>query len=144
MRVIRITLIITVSAVLMSSLASGVAAAPPGLPTVFYGTVKTSYGQIPPGSLVRAFIEGSEFCQADIQQDPLLGSVYVIQVLADDPDTQEVEGGRSGDLISFAVELPGDGSYTMIQTCTWESGAAIELNLSSECVLTLPLIVVAG
>jgi hypothetical protein len=118
----------------------GVQAAPPGLPSVFYGTVDTG-DEIPPGALVLASI-GSVGCgQALVKHDPALGTVYILDVRADDPDTIQVEGGVVGDDVAFTVWLPDRRTYPMIQSETWQGGVAAELNLSSTCSVVLPLIV---
>ena len=122
--------------------ALAVKAAPPGLPAVFYGTVEIRDSQVPSGSLVRAYVGDREFGRAVVQQNASLGSVYLLKVRADDPDTGDIEGGRDGDAVTFAVELFGESRYTMVQARTWQGGTAVETNLSSHCYLTLPLIMV--
>ena len=139
MRRIRTALIFAAVVALLLPL-PGVQAAPPGLPSVFYGTVDIR-DDIPPGALVLAFA-GSVACgQALVKHDPVLGTVYIVDVRADDPDTIQVEGGVAGDDVAFTVWLPDRRTYTMIQSDTWQGGVAAELNLSSICSVVLPLIV---
>ncbi|MBC7236225.1 MAG: hypothetical protein H5T69_10300 [Chloroflexi bacterium] len=106
-------------------------AAPPGLPAVFYGSVKVGEGNIPLGSVVHAYIDGVGFDQATVQQDPGQGTVYVLNVRADDPDTPEKEGGRDGDVVTFRLEMPGGETRHMVQRGVWYSGEAMLLNLTS-------------
>lgn len=120
--------------------ARGVQAGPPGLPSVFYGTVEIG-DEIPPGTLVLAFIGGVGFGHALVKHDPLLGPVYILDVRADDPDTIQVEGGQSGDRVAFTVWLPDRRTYATIQRKAWQGGVAAELDLSSTCSVVLPLIV---
>lgn len=121
----------------------GVEAAPPGLPTVFYGTVRTGL-DVPEGATVFAMIGNVELARTTVRQEAMLGSVYVLDVPADDADTPEIEGGRSGDAISFGIELPNGVRYTMIQTGTWQGGTATQIDLTAKHVIRLPLIIRVG
>jgi hypothetical protein len=116
-----------------------VQAAPPGLPSVFYGTVSVS-PSIPNGSNVVAFINGAEYGRTDIRYDAVKGSVYVLDVRADNPDTPEREGGRNGDRLTFAVHLATGGQVSMAQGATWQSGVPLQLDLSQNASIFVPLI----
>ena len=118
----------------------GVQAEPPGLPSMFYGTVRV-YGQMPLSSAeVVAYVGGVEAGRTEIGQVPSLGATYTLDVKADDPGTPEVEGGADGDSVRFAVELPGGLTYSMAQKALWHRGSATPLDLSSPLVV-LPLVV---
>ena len=102
-----------------------VQAAPP-LPASFHGTVLLSDAVVPEGTTVSAWINGQKVAETTttVEGD---GAVYVLDVLGDDPDTADVEGGVAGDTISFQVD-----GYDADQTSTWNSGdlgsAALDLS----------------
>lgn len=120
---------------------SGVSAAPPGLPSTFYGTVRIQSGSVPAGAIVRAYIGGVALDQAEVQFDAQEGAVYLLSVRADDPDTPGVDGGRNGDVVTFRLELPGGTTYDIMQKGIWQTGGSSRLDLSSYTSLTLPLII---
>lgn len=134
--------LLTIACVL-ALVGAGVEAAPPGLPTVFYGTVRTGIG-VPEGATVFAMVGDVELARATVRQEAMLGSVYVLDVPADDSDTPEIEGGRAGDAVSFGIELPNGMRYTMIQTGTWQGGTATQIDLTAKHVIRLPLIIRIG
>ena len=91
----------------------------PQIPHRFYGNV-TIYGSpVPDGTLVEAIIPNIAYSSART-----LNGTYDLMVPADDPDTPEIEGGRSGDLIYFYVE------QTYVTSYTFENGKITKLNLS--------------
>ncbi|MBM3188203.1 MAG: hypothetical protein FJZ90_05710 [Chloroflexi bacterium] len=128
---------------LFAVVGANVQAAPPGLPNVFYGTVQIG-SEIPSDAVVVATVKGAEAVRAPVRQESVLGTVYVIDVPADDPETPEIEGGRPGDDVVFSVESPGGRQYTMLPIGTWRGGSATPLNLTAQHVVRLPLIVFSG
>ncbi len=130
----------TLIIVLSWCVALPVLAGPPGLPSVFYGTVRTQ-GIVPGGSVVRSYIRGTAYGQASVQQDAQLGAVYSLNVPADDPETPGIEGGRDGDPVTFRLEFPGGDEFIMLQQGTWHQGVPSLLHLSSYAGLALPLII---
>ena len=107
---------------------------------MFYGKVHV-HGQMPLSTAeVVAYVGGVEAGRTEIGQVPSLGATYTLDVKADDPGTTVVEGGAEGDSIRFAVELPGDLTYSMAQKASWHRGSATPLDLSSPLVV-LPLVV---
>ena len=130
MRRTRVLMIAAVSMLGLLGVVS-VEAAPPGLQSMFYGTVHV-HGQMPLSTAeVVAYVGGVEAGRTEIGQVPSLGATYTLDVSADDPETTEVEGGAEGDSLRFVVELPGDIAYTMVQTAKWRRGTATPLDLSS-------------
>ena len=116
-----------------------VLAAPPSLPAVFYGELElAAYAS---GSEIVAYVRGAECGSALIRQDPVMGLVYVLDVLADNPDTSWVDGGKSGDAVIFAVRTPWGSTCSLIQSATWEGGGARQVDLSDRCAVVLPLII---
>jgi hypothetical protein len=122
-----------------------VQAAPPGLPAAFYGGVALDDGE-PHGALISARIDGETFAQATVQQDPSFGSVYLLNVPADDPDTPAVEGGDPGDTVDFLIHLPGGRTYEADESAAWGRGSltALDLSFSSGSDLFLPLLTVGS
>lgn len=115
-------------------------AAPPGLPSTFYGNVRVDGKSAPAGSYVSARIGGKTFGRVQVAQDPTYGIVYALDVPADDPATSSVEGGKNGDTIVFVVELPGGGTRTMMQQGTWRSGSSMAFHLTNWADATIPLV----
>ena len=116
-----------------------VLAAPPSLPAVFYGELElAAYAS---GSEIVAYVSGAECGSALIRQDPVMGLVYVLDVLADNPDTSWVDGGKNGDAVIFAVRTPWGSTSNLIQSATWQGGGALQVDLSDRCAVVLPLIV---
>jgi hypothetical protein len=121
--------------------ASPVAAAPPGLPSFFYGRVLVAGRKAPVGASVQAYVGGQPANSAPVKYDERGDSVYALGIRADDPDTPGIEGGRPGDAVTFVVELPAGGSEAMSQTSVWRGGTVERLDLFSEVRLGLPLII---
>jgi hypothetical protein len=102
-----------------------VARAVPPLPSSFYGTVKINGANVPPDTVVSAWINGVKYAETTV----LLFSgdtVYSLNVPGDDPTTPGViEGGVQGETVSFFI-----GSGAALQSGTWQSGSNVQLNLS--------------
>ena len=96
----------------------------PVLPSSFYGAIQVDGANVAPGMNIRALIGG----QVLAEEVTLMyegASVYTIHVPGNDNDTQEVDGGREGDQITFEI-----GGLVAEQTATWHSGTSVELNLT--------------
>lgn len=118
-------------------------AGPPGLPSNYYGTVRLNGANAPAGSYVLALVQGNE-CQRDaVDQDAQYGSVYSLNVSADDPATPQVDGGSRQDVVTFVLELPGGGQCPMPQTAGWEGGSSTAVHLAfvqPTAAVVLPMI----
>jgi PKD repeat protein len=119
----KMTLTLTV---LLIALTSATAlAAPPPLPSTFYGTVQVNGEDVPAGTPVSAWIDSIQYAEADsmvVEGD----SVFAIDVPGDDPDTSFIEGGGEGDTITFQVS-----GILADQTALWTGGEVSELNLTA-------------
>jgi hypothetical protein len=105
---------------------STVAFAFPPAPASFFGTVKDGGANVPEGTPVQAWIDGAEYGATTVIIDGGSGdSVYTMNVVGDDTDTPEKDGGEAGDTIIFYV----DGRQAP-QTAEWQSGTNVELNLT--------------
>jgi hypothetical protein len=90
---------------------------PPQLPHFFGGTVRTSNGPVPEGTVVEAFLEGEKKAETTVTNT----SSYVLLVPG--------EYGDEGKMVSFAV-----GGVQANQTAAWMSGeihAAFDLTISA-------------
>ena len=97
----------------------------PPLPSSFYGKVKVDGANVPDGTVVRAFINGQAY--ADAQTQTYQGdSVYSLDVMGDDSSTTLIEGGLQGDTIVFKI-----GEEVADQSGTWKTGTNINLDLSA-------------
>lgn len=126
--------------VLLSVCVQQVWAAPPGLPSTFYGSVRIDKVSVPVGTYVSARIGATTYKRVQVQQDPTHGVVYAMDIPADDPTTPGVEGGKDGDTVVFIAELPNSSKRTMLQRGTWRSGGSMELHLSTWVSAVVPLI----
>lgn len=110
------------------------------MPSSFHGKVRVFGDSVPANTLVIATIGGATYGQAVVQDDAELGSVYALNVLADDPDTAEIEGGREGEAITFVIILPDGNRYTATPKGVWHGGTEVELDLSQQPMIALPLL----
>jgi len=106
----------------------------PPLPSSFYGTVKLNEKDLPDGTLVEALIDDVIY-GFTLSQTYEGSSVYSLDIPGDDPSTEMVEGGTTGDIIYFRV-----GGLIAEETGEWVSGSNInlELTIKSEEKLTTP------
>lgn len=121
---LRTTIFIALLSLVLSNTPVAVRAAPP-LPSSFYGEAKIDGAYVPAGTTVAAWINGERILQVTTT---ISGgaSVYTINVPGDDPDTPNaVEGGVSGNTITFYVD-----GQPATPTGTWQSGSNVQLNLS--------------
>ena len=99
------------------------APAPPPLPSSFYGTVQSDSGILNAQDIVSAAINETEYAQTNLVQDNSQW-VYTLKVPADNPSTEPVEGGQSGDTVTFYLDNNPTG-----QTAVWQSGTNKQVNL---------------
>ena len=121
----RVAVNVLVTVLLGLSLAGAVQAAPPPLPSSFYGTVEVDGANVPGGTIISAWIDGVQYAQGTTSF--YAGdSVYGIDVPGDHPDTPEKDGGVDGDTITFRI-----GDLGADQTGTWNGGSNVQLNLTA-------------
>ena len=102
----------------------GEAWAIPSFPHTFYGTVKKDGANVPDGTVISAWIGGTQ-CVTTETFTSGGDSVYSTNVPGDDPETPAKEGGVSGDVVSFSV-----GSQMAAQTAIYSSGSVTQLNIT--------------
>ena len=121
--------------------AAVVLAAPPALPASFYGRVRVSGSNAPAGSSILVRAGELDLLTVAITQDPTYGSVYAANVPADNPDTELIDGGQEGDVLSFYLLSSGSPTKRSAQTAVWRSGANVPLDLTfGTSYLYLPMI----
>jgi hypothetical protein len=112
-------------AVILIALFGTTAHAVPPLPSTFYGTAKLDGANVADGTLVTAWVDGVQYGQGNTFT--FNGeSWYSLDVLGDDPDTPEKDGGTTGDIVSFRV-----GDNAAAQTGIWSGGTTAQLNLTA-------------
>lgn len=114
--------------VILAGIAALLVAAParadPPSPATFHGVVKIDGEDVPDGIYIIALIDGEPYA-VGYTETVLENSVYSLEVPGDDPDTEEIEGGREGDTVVFELAgAPAD------QTGIWHSAANVSLNLT--------------
>ncbi len=125
MKTQRVRIVLGVFIVSLGALARAAMAAPPPLPSSFYGTVKVNATNVPLGTNVSAWINGAKYAETFVTIY-LSDTVYSLDVPGDDPATPGViEGGKPGDTIVFYI-----GNSAADQTGSWQSGTNIQRNLS--------------
>lgn len=98
---------------------------PQPAPSRFWGRVATTHGQpVSAGSQVVAWVGGTIVAQSTVTVANGTSS-YAIAIPADNPATQEIEGGQPGSAIRFMV-----GTKWAAETATWQTGANTNLNLT--------------
>ena len=90
----------------------------PMIPETFYGKVTINGQLAPDGTIVKAEIPGIISTNTTTSNGN-----YTLMVLADDPDTSQIEGGRAGDIVYFYV------NDKLVAKYPFESGGVINLNL---------------
>ena len=111
---------------------SSVFAAPPPLPSSFYGTVKVDGENMPVDTPVTAWINGVQYASA-LSSMYQGASVYTLNIPGDDPETVGfTEGGLEGDVIQFYI-----GDDLAEQTAAWHSGTNVQLALTATTEITV-------
>ena len=97
----------------------------PPMPSSFYGQVKVNGQNVPVGTIVQAFINGTAY--AETRSLTYQGnSVYSLNVPGDQAETASIEGGVEGDTVQFRV-----GGIFAGQSGVWHSGVNKEINLTA-------------
>jgi len=102
----------------------------PTLPASFYGTVLINGENVPTNTTIQAVIKG----QAVASSQALVYegiTVYTMDVPGDDPGTNRIDGGKTGDTITFLVN-----GLKANETAIWHSGTNKELNLTVQITAT--------
>jgi hypothetical protein len=108
----------------------------PWPPTTVYGTLTFSGTPAPDGTEISALIDGVVYAQTSVFTYEGQAGLYMVDVPSDDPNTPDViEGGRTGDTITFAA-LSGE-AYVITQTTTWDIGAVVNLDLTGKISQTI-------
>ena len=102
----------------------GEAWAVPPFPHTFYGTVKKDGANVPDGTVISAWIGGTQYVTTETITSGA-DSVYTLKVPGEDPETPAKEGGVDGEIISFSV-----GSQTAAKTVIYSSGSVTQLNIT--------------
>ena len=119
-------ILLCVAALLMLVVATVWAGPPPTIPSSFYGSAKIDDQNVPMGTEVSAWINGSRYAQVTVTVLYLGDTMYALNVPGDDVSTPGViEGGQEGDTIVFHL-----GSLLAHPTGVWHVGNA-QLNLTS-------------
>jgi PKD repeat protein len=95
----------------------------PQMPHRFYGAVTVTGEPALDGTLIEAVINNITYAST-ITSDGKYGYVTAFNVPADDPDTPEIEGGKTDDLVHFYV------ARTYATNYTFAIGGITALNLS--------------
>jgi len=100
------------------------AAAPPPLPSSFYGTVKFNGENVAVGATVTAWINGVWYADS-LTELYQANTVFSLDVPGDQTDTPAIEGGKAGDTVVFKVN-----GVNAVETATWQSGVNAQRNLT--------------
>lgn len=97
-------------------------AQPPPLPSSFYGAVQATRDDLSTGATVSAAVGGEAYAQTNLiyEDDEWF---FALDVPADDPTTEAIEGGRPGDTVTFLV------NDQPVATAEWQSGANMRVDL---------------
>jgi hypothetical protein len=112
------------AALLLPALLMALGAAPPGLPSSFWGTVDLEGLTLTPDMRVYTYVEdvlcgeGSVFWHEGQAH-------YRVHAAADDPGTDVRGGGRPGDMVRFRV-----AGIDMPQVGIWQGGTNVRLDLA--------------
>jgi hypothetical protein len=112
-QLILISLMLTLG-LLLANAVPALADPPPGLPSSFYGTVKVGGANVPPGTIVKAKINGVEHAHTTVQLFEG-DTVYYL----------DVTGGSDGNAVVFYVN-----DQAADQTGTYETGSNVNLPLT--------------
>lgn len=99
---------------------------PPPLPASFYGILQADTAASPPSDLaVSASINEIQYAATAVIAHE--GQrVYALKVPADNPATEEIEGGRPGDTVTFLV------NGRAAATAPWQGGTNTQVDLALE------------
>jgi len=102
-----------------------VEAAPPPLPSSYYGAVTLNGENVPVGTQITAWINGVQYSStgAILYQG---SSVYSLDVPGDITGTTEIEGGRPNDVVVFKI-----GGVVASSAGVWQSGKNLSIDLAA-------------
>lgn len=95
----------------------------------FWGTLKINGNPAPAGTVISAWINNVPYPPDTTVYDASNGAYTTLSVNGDDPDTNETEGGKDGDIVTFKVSLSGK-RYIADQSRVWYSGMTQRLDLT--------------
>lgn len=103
-----------------------VEAAPPPLPSSYYGAVTLNGENVPEGTQITAWINGVQYSStgAILYQG---SSVYSLNVPGDITGTTEIEGGKPDDVVVFKI-----GGVVASAAGVWQSGTNLPIDLAAE------------
>ena len=115
-------------------------------PTALHGEVTVGGGPAPAGTIIEAQIGGVNFAFAPDEPDNIprtasdgtYGKVRAFQVLADDSETPQKEGGVKGDTIRFFLGNEHGISTEVANTAVFEIGSIIPLDLAISALPVAP------
>ena len=124
--------VIALTLIVLFAFVASVAAqpGPPPLPSSFWGTVRINGQNVPVGTEISAWINGTRYAWMASFTYPGWGSVYALDVPGDQIGTPQIEGGKAGDMVRFKV-----GNYWADQTALWCSGTNTRLDLTASTLL---------
>jgi hypothetical protein len=124
--------------------AMAVLAGPPELPANFYGRARVSGSSAPVGSTIYAYVGELELAHTTVTQDATYGSVYTLNIAADNTETGLIDGGQGGDVLTFYIQLPSTQRLKATRTAVWSSGlvANLDLNFTDKSYIYLPMVTV--
>jgi len=100
------------------------AAAPPPIPSSFWGTVKYNGENVTVGATVTAWINGVWYA-SNLTELYEGNTVFSLDVPGDQTDTPAIEGGKAGDTVVFKVN-----GVIAVETATWQSGVNAQRDLT--------------
>lgn len=112
----------------------------PPLPSSFWGTVKVNGVNVPPDTVISAWINGVKYAYTTVLEYSG-DTVYSLDIPGDDlATTAVIEGGVPGDTIVYQI-----GDLVADQTGSWSSGQNVMKNLTGTLIppqflVFLPLI----
>ena len=101
------------------------------MPSGYYGFIKIKDKPAPEGTKIAAMINNT-FFPPEIQVSSA-GKYHLMLVSGDDPLTQEIEGGKQNDIVSFKITLPNGDTFISDTKGIWEEGVNHRLNLFAQC-----------
>lgn len=121
-------LVLLASLIILLNIPIGVSQPPTGPPCNFAGYVND--GNAPVGVKITAEIDGKVYAESKTfyyegDEQYKAGTVYSIDVPADNPLTDEKEGGVDGDIVKFRVDGTLCNEYGI-----WKQGESIPLDLT--------------
>lgn len=95
------------------------------MPATLYGALAFAGQNIASGITVTAAISDVQYAQTQVITHAGQ-SVFVLDILADNPNTEHIEGGQPGRVVTFKVGCATE----VVETATWQPGKAQPVNLT--------------